>query len=119
VGAFPKFHPASALARAGHSLYGAVAIGEIAVIRSARPSRWAILVVAAATLALAGCGRKGGLDLPPGAAAVQDTEAQVEADTSAAAKGANLLDSSFGANTAAPMAAKGRKKPFILDPLLD
>ena len=35
--------------------------------RICRPvsSRWALAVLAAATLALAGCGRKGPLDLPP------------------------------------------------------
>jgi predicted small lipoprotein YifL len=75
-----------------------------------------MLVVAATALALAGCGRKGGLDLPPGAAATADTEAaQVEAET--AAKG-GVFDPSFGAN-APPVAAKGRKKAFLLDPLLN
>ncbi len=83
--------------------------------RSASPSRWAILVLAVATLALAGCGRKGGLDLPPGAAAVKDTEAAQQAEAEPA-KGW-VFDPSFGAN-APPTAAKGRKKSFLLDPLL-
>ncbi|HEX7562105.1 MAG TPA: lipoprotein, partial [Bradyrhizobium sp.] len=30
-------------------------------------SRWAVVLLAATTLALAGCGRKGPLDLPPSA----------------------------------------------------
>jgi predicted small lipoprotein YifL len=32
---------------------------------SPRPSGWTIILLSAAVLALAGCGRKGGLDLPP------------------------------------------------------
>jgi predicted small lipoprotein YifL len=96
-------------------------LGISAVIRSARPSRWALLVVAAATLALAGCGRKGGLDLPPGAAAAQAAqEAVPEYDREPAAnkQGGGVFDPSFGAN-APPTASRGRKKPFLLDPLLD
>jgi predicted small lipoprotein YifL len=110
-----KIDEAPGLARARQSLYGAAAIGDIAVNRSASPSRWAILVVAIATLALAGCGRKGGLDLPPGAAAVNDTSAaQVDADRQA------RPDLFISPTTdAPPTASKGRKKTFLLDPLLD
>jgi predicted small lipoprotein YifL len=96
-------------------LYAAAAIGDIAVNRSASPSRWAILVVALATLALAGCGRKGGLDLPPNASAIRDTEAaQVEGE----APKADIFGSTAVVD-APPTASKGRKKPFLLDPLLD
>jgi len=95
-------------------LYGAGAIGEIDVNRSARPSRWTILVVVAAALALAGCGRKAGLDLPPGAAAAATPT--VEAEPSSAKP--TVFDPSYGTN-APPQAEKGRKKAFILDPLLD
>jgi predicted small lipoprotein YifL len=111
-----KIDEAPGLASARQSLYGAAAFGEIAVNRSASPSRWAILVVAIATLALAGCGRKGGLDLPPGAAAVKDTEAaQVEAP---APVRQDVFNSPSNVDVP-PAAAKGRKKAFILDPLLD
>ena len=87
--------------------------------RICRPvsSRWALVVLAAATLALAGCGRKGPLDLPPNAstpalaAAQSDTEAQREASKP------TLFDPSYGTE-AAPTAPKGTKKSFILDPLL-
>jgi predicted small lipoprotein YifL len=97
-------------------LYGAATIGDIDVNCTASPSRWAILVVAIATLALAGCGRKGGLDLPPGAAAIKDTEAaQVDADTQARPD----VFISPAASDVPPRASKGRKKPFLLDPLLD
>ncbi|WP_022719566.1 lipoprotein [Rhodopseudomonas sp. B29] len=77
------------------------------------PSRWALVVIAATALALAGCGRKAGLDLPAGAADVPSAAAA----STPAAKG-DVFDSSYGAN-APPSAAKGTKKPIILDRLLD
>ncbi|MGY3479140.1 LPS translocon maturation chaperone LptM [Bradyrhizobium ottawaense] len=79
-------------------------------------SGWAIIVLSLTALALAGCGRKGPLDLPPTAnaptangAAPTETEAQ---------RTPSVFNPTYGAD-AAPAAAKGRKKPFILDPLLD
>ena len=84
-------------------------------------SRWALVVLTAAALALAGCGRKGGLDLPPQSSgqplAGSATAVDPEAD-GAAGKGSALFNTAPGEN-GQPMAAKGRKKPFILDPLLD
>jgi predicted small lipoprotein YifL len=80
-------------------------------------SRWALVLLATATLALAGCGRKGPLDMPPNsstpalAAAQTDTEAQREASKP------TLFDPSYGTE-AAPVAPKSTKKSFILDPLL-
>jgi predicted small lipoprotein YifL len=88
-------------------------LGIFDVNRTAGPSRWALLLIAAAALALSGCGRKGGLDLPPGAADVPSAATA----TAPAAKG-DVFDSSSGAN-ALPSAAKGRKKSIIIDPLLD
>jgi predicted small lipoprotein YifL len=81
-------------------------------------TRWALVFLTAATLALAGCGRKGGLDLPPTAS--EQSRAAAAADDQArdsAAKG-SLFDPSYGMNRD-PVAAKGTKKSFILDPLLD
>ena len=78
-------------------------------------SRWAALVLIAVALALAGCGRKGMLDLPPNAP-VQPTAAAGEADMPAA-KG-NLFDPSYGMN-GPPTAPRGQKKAFVLDPLLN
>jgi predicted small lipoprotein YifL len=74
-----------------------------------------LVIVAAVTLALAGCGRKGPLDLPPTAAgpAVE----QGEPEERAAAKG-NVFDPSYGANEL-PKTPKGAKRSFILDPLLN
>ena len=80
-------------------------------------SRWALVLLATATLTLAGCGRKGPLELPPNsstpalAAAQTDTEAQREASKP------SVFDPSYGTN-APPVAPKGTKKSFILDPLL-
>jgi predicted small lipoprotein YifL len=75
----------------------------------------------AATLALAGCGRKGGLDLPPNSAApppasnanVNTTAVEPEAN-----KGSFFDPASTGGDQP-PAAAKGRKRSFILDPLLN
>jgi predicted small lipoprotein YifL len=86
-------------------------------ISSPVSSRLALILLAAATLALAGCGRKGPLDLPPNsstpalAAAQTDTEAQRDASKP------TLFDPSYGTD-APPTAPKGTKKSFVLDPLL-
>lgn len=81
--------------------------------------RWAIILLSATVLALGGCGRKAGLDLPPNAASAQATAAeQAEAEADRAASQPSVFNSSYGAN-AAPAAPKGRKKAFVLDPLLN
>ncbi|MBR0783987.1 LPS translocon maturation chaperone LptM [Bradyrhizobium iriomotense] len=79
-------------------------------------SGWAIIVLSLTALALAGCGRKGPLDLPPTAstanvAAPTDTETEAQ-------KTPSVFNPTYGAD-AAPAAPKGKKKSFILDPLLD
>jgi predicted small lipoprotein YifL len=102
-------------------LYGAARIGDIDVISSSRPtaSGWAIILLSAAALTLGACGRKGPLDLPPtananapvaSAAAPTDTEAENAAKPS-------VFNSTYGTETG-PVAPKGARKPFILDPLL-
>ncbi len=87
--------------------------------RNYKPARhgWAIIVLSAAVLALAGCGRKGPLDLPPTASADAAAAAQADADHEPGAK-ASVYDPSYGAN-ALPATPKGPKRPFILDPLLN
>ncbi len=82
---------------------------------SPRPSGWAIILLSA--LALAGCGRKGGLDLPPTASSAA---VAAPADTGAeeAGRPPSVFNPYYGTD-APPAAAKGRKKPFILDPLLN
>src|SRR5205807_5568154 len=72
------------LARTEQSLYGAGCIGDFVVNSNHRSasSRWAIILVGAAALALAGCGRKGPLELPP-TASVPPNAAQANANADA------------------------------------
>jgi predicted small lipoprotein YifL len=76
----------------------------------------------AVTLALAGCGRKGALDLPPNAMAAQPTSTAtapaVDPEADAAANRGTVFDPSFGTEKP-PAATKGKKKSFVLDPILD
>ena len=73
-----------------------------------------MVLLAAAALALAGCGRKGPLDLPPSASPEAVAAAQANADHEPAPK-PSLFDPTPDAPTTAP---KGAKKAFVLDPLL-
>jgi len=83
-------------------------------------SGWAIIVLSLTALALTGCGRKGPLDLPPTASNVPTANVAAPTDTETAAqKTSSMFDPTSSGADAAPAAAKGRKKPFILDPLLD
>jgi predicted small lipoprotein YifL len=75
----------------------------------------ALLCVTA--LALAGCGRKGPLDLPPTASS-QPAAVQGEPATAEQASKPSVFNSSYGAD-APPAASKGSKRPFVLDPLLN
>lgn len=97
-------------------MYGAARFGDIAVNRISSPlsSRWTVILLAATALALAGCGRKGPLDLPPSASPEAVAAAQANADHEPAPK-PNLFNPT---PEAAPTASKGPKKPFLLDPLL-
>jgi len=86
------------------------------VIRNCRPSSsgWAIILLSVTALALGGCGRKGGLDLPPNAPQVSgasDTEAERAAQP-------GVFNSTYGSE-AGPSAPKVGKRKFVLDPLLD
>ena len=101
-------------------MYGAGRIGDFIVNRIRRPtsSGWTIVVVSAAALLLASCGRKGPLDLPPNAPpAPQPSSAPSDTAADAASK-PSVFNSTYGAD-AAPAAPRGKKQPFILDPLLD
>ena len=80
-------------------------------------SGWAIVVLSAAVLALGGCGRKGGLDLPPNAPVQSSASAPADSDAEAAAR-PSVFNPNYGTD-APPAATKGRKKPFVLDPILD
>ena len=99
-------------------MYGAAALGILIVNRnySPRPSGWAIILLIAAVLALAGCGRKSGLDLPPTASSAA-VAAPADSDAEEAAR-PSVFNPYYGTE-APPAATKGRKKPFILDALLN
>jgi predicted small lipoprotein YifL len=88
------------------------------VNRNSSPTsqRWAIILLGVAVLALGGCGRKGGLDLPPNASA-QATAAEA-AEAERAASQPSVFNPNYGTD-APPSAPKGRKKAFVLDPLLN
>ena len=90
------------------------------MIRKLRPttSGWAIVLLSAAALTLGACGRKGPLDPPTSningpvasAPAATDTEAENAAKPS-------VFNSTYGTD-APPVAPRGAKRSFVLDPLL-
>ena len=83
--------------------------------------RWALILLGTAALALSGCGRKGPLDLPPTASSQPGVTANaVQPDPTATAEASkgNLFNPSSGSDQL-PVAGKGQKRPFALDPLLD
>jgi predicted small lipoprotein YifL len=78
--------------------------------------RWAIVLLAAVVLTLAGCGRKGPLDLPP--AATPQSSAAMQGDTEAEQTNKPTVFNPTYGTEASPTAPKGGKKSFALDPLL-
>jgi predicted small lipoprotein YifL len=109
------------------------------VNRSSNPfsPRWAAVLLAASVLALTGCGRKGPLDLPPTGSQSQSqssgSQSQSSGSQSPAAQSSaiaptdsdaqraatpSVFNSTYGAD-AAPVAGKGPKRPFFLDPMLN
>ena len=96
-------------------MYGAARIGDFVVNRNYRlpASGWAIIVLSVSALALGGCGRKAGLDLPPNAMNSSSAVAEPESDAERAAQPGVNPSYSDG-----PVAPKGRRKSFVLDPLL-
>jgi predicted small lipoprotein YifL len=89
------------------------------VNRNDRPKYqgWALLLLGATALALAGCGRKGPLDLPPTASSQPIAGVQGDPTADQASK-PSVFNPSYGADTL-PTAGKGPKRPFALDPLLN
>jgi predicted small lipoprotein YifL len=102
----------------GNLCNGAAALGILIVNRnySPRPSGWTIILLSAVLVALAGCGRKGGLDLPP---AASSAAVAAPADTDAEETRRPSVFNPYYGTEALPAATKGRKKAFILDPLLN
>ena len=86
------------------------------------PKMTAVLLIALAC-ALTGCGRKGGLDLPPGASNYQGAPGEANDNNTAAAQPAataqgNLYDTITNSDKSL-IAPRGPKKRIILDPILD
>jgi predicted small lipoprotein YifL len=103
-------------------LYGAGRVlGIFVVNRNYRltSSGWAIILLSVTALALGGCGRKSGLDLPPGASNASNASPQATATDSETERAARpgVFNPAFGSD-GAPEAPRGKKKSFILDPLL-
>jgi predicted small lipoprotein YifL len=114
-------HGSLTLAIARQSLYGAARFGDIDVNLSVRPtpSAWAIILLSVATLTLGGCGRKGPLDLPSTSSAnapVASAPAATDTEAENAAK-PSVFNPTYGTE-AGPVAPKGARKSFVLDPLL-
>jgi len=91
------------------------------------------VLLAASVLALSGCGRKGPLDLPPTGSQSQSQSSGSQSSQSPAAQSSaaeptdtdaqraatpSVFNSTYGADSA-PVAGKGPKRPFFLDPLLN
>jgi predicted small lipoprotein YifL len=89
------------------------------VSRNYSPTRlgWAVIVLSVAALTLGGCGRKGMLDLPPNSPPPPAAAAEVDTDAQQAGR-PSVFNPTYGAE-AGPAATKGRKKAFVLDPLLN
>jgi predicted small lipoprotein YifL len=96
------------------------ALGISIVNRIRRPTSpgWTIVVVSAAALLLASCGRKGPLELPPNSPPAPQLSSAPSDTASETANKPSVFGSSYGAD-APPSATRGTKKPFVLDPLLD
>jgi predicted small lipoprotein YifL len=113
-----QFHGTAALAMARQSLYGAARFGDTVVKLNFRSSLgWAAVLLSAVALSLGGCGRKGGLDLPPTANGGPTTLSAAPDSETEAANRPSVFNPSYGAD-AAPAASKGGRKSFALDPLL-
>lgn len=79
--------------------------------------KWAAVLLAVSVLTLSGCGRKGPLDLPPTASNAPGNGPAPTDTVQQQASTPSVFNPSYGAN-APPVAPKGEKKSFILDPLL-
>jgi predicted small lipoprotein YifL len=103
-------------------LYGVAQFrNKYVTLRSHRNySKLTAVGLVALACALAGCGRKGGLDLPPSASTPQQSSNMLEdpGTGSAAIAQGNLYEPSPGSDKAL-IAPKGPKRRIILDPLLD
>ncbi|MBN8980906.1 MAG: lipoprotein [Rhizobiales bacterium] len=90
-------------------------------LRSRNSSAITAVTLIALACALAGCGRKGNLDLPPSTSSYQAAPGVLD-DTSAAPESATSQGNVYQTDSNADktlVAPKGPKKRIILDPILD
>jgi predicted small lipoprotein YifL len=94
-------------------------LGEFVLVRFC--PRFALALAGIAVLALAGCGRNGALELPPGPATATPTAStQLTTPDGKPVPGSSedaAIKTGFDSQ-GRPVATQGAKKSFILDPLL-
>jgi len=102
----------------GNLCNGAAALGILIVNRnySPRPSGWTIILLSAVLVARVCCCVKGGLDLLPAASSAAFAS---PSDTDAEETRRPSVFNPYYGTEAMPAATEGRKKAFILDPLLN
>lgn len=85
------------------------------------PSKLTAIALIALTCALAGCGRKAGLDLPPDAPPEAKTQSQSDHAATPGLTGSNLQSEIYRppGSTNVPIAPRGEKKRIPLDAILD
>lgn len=97
--------------------------GESRVNNFSGFQRLAVLGLAVLALGLAGCGRKGGLDLPPQAQAAAGAPPSDNAErltqTPNVTGPMGIFDATAAGEEDRPAAARGQKRRIFLDPLLD
>ena len=96
-----------------------VGFGDVSVTGFNRSTvaKLALLGAAALVIALGGCGRKAGLDMPPTASAPPPQPGTTAQAPAPATNPLGLLDPN--PHDEGPQATPGRKKRIILDPILD
>lgn len=90
-------------------------LGDVGVTRMLGSGKLALVGVALLALALSGCGRKSGLDLPP-QASVQPSAQQGEPQAPRVANPLSVFDTE---DEDKPAPARGQKRRIFLDPILD
>lgn len=85
------------------------------------PSKLTAVALIALTCALAGCGRKAGLDLPPDAPPDAKNQAQPDYGTTPGLGGSNVQSEIYRppGSSNVPTAPRGQKKRIPLDAILD
>ena len=90
-------------------------LGISIVISHYRPSSsgWAIIVLSVTALALGGCGRKAGLDLPPTSAVPQAQATSTDTDAERAAQ-PGVFNSTYGSDASPARRRAARRNSFSI-----